>query len=759
MATEAAASDHTSVIADEQIVKKEKNEAIAEMIASLANEDGDDKIGKTDDAQGEEASPPSKTEVEAEAIDKSIEHEEEKPNDSPADAKHHEVPSGEEDEKKDDSALQDVNLTNKELIPESVTMIPELEETPPTEPVVKIEKEQEKQPEKIDVQEDSVNEVKESEISATQVHETPKKLEEESLPEASTETIEKLEVAKESKVLEQSVEKEEKPEAELVATQLDKPEAKEETTQEEPAEPEQEQEVVKEKQIPEPSAEKEEKSEAELVATQLDKPEVEEETTREEPAEAAQEQEVVKEKQILEPSAEKEEKLEPVATKEEPQDAENPSTVEEEEQPREVSEEEVLKDKNSDEAESAETEKTEPLVTEVEEAPKEPEKQSSEIEEEEQANAAAVPEHSAETVEETNNSEKEEKQVNADAVPEPEVETLEETNNAEEGSAETEKAERLPTGKVDENPIKPEKQEEEKSQTVIAETVDEVHSPEKTATVVPEESLKLETAAVPEKADEVEEKPGELSQVEETETKQQVLAENTKKQDETNVTATSNAGETYHEEEVAEKVVEEDCSKKETSVADEAQNEVAQDVKLVEQVSSDIIDEEKENHAPATASIAEKVEDVAAKEQEPEEALIAVPREAEIEINKPEEPTHAKASTTPETECIEDKKEVKGESKVDEISAAVKEPVRETLASKFEQQEEESAKKEEEIESKETTSREVPKEAPAKPVQKQSNNIISKVKQSLVKAKKAITGKSPSSKNLNSDTKGDIKVK
>ncbi|KAL1293903.1 hypothetical protein AAHE18_19G103700 [Arachis hypogaea] len=733
MATEAAASDHTSVIADEQIVKKEKNEAIAEMIASLVNEDGDDKTGKTDDAQGEEASPPSKTEVEAEAIDKSIDLEEEKPNDSPADAKRHEVPSGEEDEKKDDSALQDVNSTNKELIPESVTIIPELEETPPTEPVVKIEKEQEKQPEKIDVQEDSANEVKESEISATQVQETPKKLEEESLPEASTETIEKSEVAKESKVLEQSVEKEEKPEAELVATQLDKTEAEEETTQEEPAEPEQEQEVVKEKQILEPSTEKEEKSEAELVATQLDKPEPEEETTREEPAEPAQEQEVVKEKQILEPSAEKEEKLEPVTTKEESQDAENPSTVEEEEQPREVSEEEVLKDKNSDEAESAETEKTEPLVTEVEEAPKEPEKQSSEIEEEEQANAAAVPEHSAETVEETNNSEKEEKQVNADAVPEPEVETLEETNNAEEGSAETEKAERLPT--------------------------DEVHSPEKTATVIPEESLKLETAAVPEKADEVEEKPRELSQVEETETKQEVLAENTKKEDKTSVTATSNAGETYHEEEVAEKVVEEDCSKKETSVADEAQNEVAQDVKLVEQVSSDIIDEEKENHAPVTASIAEKVEDVAAKEQEPEEALIAVPREAEIEINKPEEPTDAKASTTPETECIEDKKEVKAESKVDEISAAVKEPVRETLASKFEQQEEESAKKEEEIESKETTSREVPKEAPAKPVQKQSNNIISKVKQSLVKAKKAITGKSPSSKNLNSDAKGDIKVK
>jgi hypothetical protein len=57
------------------------------------------------------------------------------------------------------------------------------------------------------------------------------------------------------------------------------------------------------------------------------------------------------------------------------------------------------------------------------------------------------------------------------------------------------------------------------------------------------------------------------------------------------------------------------------------------------------------------------------------------------------------------------------------------------------------------------TSQDLPKELPAKSTQKQSNNIISKVKQSLVKAKKAIIGKSPSSKTLSSDTKGDIKVK
>jgi len=57
------------------------------------------------------------------------------------------------------------------------------------------------------------------------------------------------------------------------------------------------------------------------------------------------------------------------------------------------------------------------------------------------------------------------------------------------------------------------------------------------------------------------------------------------------------------------------------------------------------------------------------------------------------------------------------------------------------------------------TSQDLPKELPAKSAQKHSNNIISKVKQSLVKAKKAIIGKSPSSKTLSSETKGDIKVK
>uniref|UniRef100_A0A1J3G395 Uncharacterized protein n=1 Tax=Noccaea caerulescens TaxID=107243 RepID=A0A1J3G395_NOCCA len=50
------------------------------------------------------------------------------------------------------------------------------------------------------------------------------------------------------------------------------------------------------------------------------------------------------------------------------------------------------------------------------------------------------------------------------------------------------------------------------------------------------------------------------------------------------------------------------------------------------------------------------------------------------------------------------------------------------------------------------------KEVPVKP--KNSNSIMSKVKQSLVKAKKAIIGKSPSSKTMSTeDAKGEIKVK
>jgi len=55
---------------------------------------------------------------------------------------------------------------------------------------------------------------------------------------------------------------------------------------------------------------------------------------------------------------------------------------------------------------------------------------------------------------------------------------------------------------------------------------------------------------------------------------------------------------------------------------------------------------------------------------------------------------------------------------------------------------------------------EAPKaEVPAKSSHRQSNNIFSKVKQSIVKVKKAIVGKSPSSKTMSAEGKDELKVK
>ncbi|KAL6278401.1 hypothetical protein ACE6H2_022002 [Prunus campanulata] len=135
---------------------------------------------------------------------------------------------------------------------------------------------------------------------------------------------------------------------------------------------------------------------------------------------------------------------------------------------------------------------------------------------------------------------------------------------------------------------------------------------------------------------------------------------------------------------------------------------------------------------------------------------------------------------------VETKKDESVEEKQDEVTRAVDEPLKdskqsesevkgedkleekqdETDAGKLEKVDDDVAKSKQNIEPPPTKdgdqtkpSQDLPKEAPAKPSQKQSNTILSKVKQSLVKAKKAIIGKSPSSKNPASGTKDDIKVK
>ncbi|KAH7542880.1 hypothetical protein FEM48_Zijuj02G0122100 [Ziziphus jujuba var. spinosa] len=116
--------------------------------------------------------------------------------------------------------------------------------------------------------------------------------------------------------------------------------------------------------------------------------------------------------------------------------------------------------------------------------------------------------------------------------------------------------------------------------------------------------------------------------------------------------------------------------------------------------------------------------------------------------------------------------ETKKDENVEEVTSAVNKPVEESQQPEEEVKKEETVKTEakelEKVQNPETptkeddltkTSQDQPKEVPAKPTQKQSNNLISKVKHSLVKAKKAIIGKSPNSKTPASEPKGDIKVK
>lgn len=124
---------------------------------------------------------------------------------------------------------------------------------------------------------------------------------------------------------------------------------------------------------------------------------------------------------------------------------------------------------------------------------------------------------------------------------------------------------------------------------------------------------------------------------------------------------------------------------------------------------------------------------------------------------------------------VETKKEDYVEEKQDEVTTLVTETLGESQPSEPEVKGEEPVELEKAIEEVAKSDRNLelptkdgddtkasedqPKEAPAKPSQKQSNTILSKVKQTLVKAKRVITGKSPSSKTPASETKEDIKVK
>lgn len=812
-------------------MKNEKDEAIAEKIMSLANED-EDKHDKPEDAQSQ-ATPSTKTEgdmVKAALAAAAIENSDDSPplkvsaedglkHDKVEDAQSPAVEKEGDDEKAepavavektDDSAALEAVAVVVADDPKEKELIPGSQAIGVAEPVHDAAKLQQGEPPSTEPNAEEAPQQLEKELAETDEEKQPKTAD---IPEAETiaKSVETTENEKSSNVAETNP---------MIESEA---------------------EVMKPAEILETSVQKEEKPEPEperepepVVTEVQGKTEEPEKESQEKSDEAAEKPSTVA---IAEPSAEANEKQN--------------DTIEEK------TTAEVLKETTNHEVEPTETgEAAEPVVTEVVENQKEPEKQSMERTEEEKQNTSA--ETSDVAIEEKTRE------------PESEAEVLKENNNNEAGPIETEKAEPVVT-KVDENQSEPEKQsfkqeeeeavptetekaepvltkvdesqsepekqsfkqeEEEKpkteaeSQEQPGDTV-EVHPPKDSDIEVVKENGNSEPEALPvkeEKPDplstEVEEKPRELLQVgeevvetsKEAETKQETdksegsqdgtikdpisfKDEKTDKEEETNATVNTPQEVSLNEEaqaapanlvepspEVEEKVVEED-GKKESSLTDVklegvSSKEVAGVIQNPEQASTDQeakagLKEERESLVPT--GVEEKVA-VAAKEddkKEPEAAdtVQESSREEEVEIKKTEELDEAKAATTEaeDSPAVDNKKEGDTDTKVDEISTSVREPVRETLASKFEEkEEEESIKTEEPVKTeveatKESdatkTSKDLPKETPAKPVQKQSNNIISKVKQSLVKAKKAITGKSPSSKNLSSEAKGDIKVK
>ncbi|XP_050221229.1 uncharacterized protein LOC126671503 isoform X2 [Mercurialis annua] len=184
------------------------------------------------------------------------------------------------------------------------------------------------------------------------------------------------------------------------------------------------------------------------------------------------------------------------------------------------------------------------------------------------------------------------------------------------------------------------------------------------------------------------------------------------------------------------------------------------DSEVAEQVELKATDEKTELSVP---DVKPGSETEGAGQVEPKESI-------KIEAVLDEEMIRDKAEDSEGTAIPENKKEDDMKVETPTLAETIKnvtaeekldEPIQESQESGSAVKEEETAKTGvEEVAKSEgddtKTSRDLPAEAPAK---KQSNNILTKVKQSLVKAKKAITGKSPGSKNIASDAKDDIKVK
>ncbi|KAM1095270.1 hypothetical protein ACFX2B_010046 [Malus domestica] len=205
---------------------------------------------------------------------------------------------------------------------------------------------------------------------------------------------------------------------------------------------------------------------------------------------------------------------------------------------------------------------------------------------------------------------------------------------------------------------------------------------------------------------------------------------------------------------VVEKVAEEAVVETEKP----AEENETKNVKFEDDQNKTVLEEDVKNSITSPTEFIEKSFEGAAKDAEPaveteaaEKIQNATPSDVETKTDKSAEEKPDEVSTAVEV----DESEVKGEETV------------KTDADRLEKIKDEVAKPDQNLEPPPTKDgdqakppEDLPKEVPAKSSQKQSNNLLSKVKHSLVKAKKAIIGgKSPSSKNPAIGTKEDIKVK
>ncbi|XP_009366013.2 chromatin-remodeling ATPase INO80-like [Pyrus x bretschneideri] len=208
---------------------------------------------------------------------------------------------------------------------------------------------------------------------------------------------------------------------------------------------------------------------------------------------------------------------------------------------------------------------------------------------------------------------------------------------------------------------------------------------------------------------------------------------------------------------VVEKVAEEAVVETEKP----AEKNETKNVKFEDDENKTVLEEDVKNSIISLNEFIEKSFEGAAKDVEPvveskaaEKIENGTPAEVETKEEKPDEVTGAVEVDEPLNNSEQYELEVKGKETV------------KTDADKLEKITDEVAKPDQNVEpppTKDSDQAKPPKDLPEevpKSSQKQSNNLLSKVKQSLVKAKKAITGgKSPSSRTPATGTKEAIKVK